>query len=209
MGRWIEGEDMDFEFDDDFPEITGQAVKTLNADIARRLANAYDETLQQKKKDYQNALNRTKKNLYQGRKRGEWAAFYKKVASGLFADKIHPKNVGNMRGDKLFDVKTGFRDVGGSGGGNLPELYYFGKSTGDPLQKKMYVKATVGNPVQYTLKRGIAYNQIKMMGGKYVLPEGYVSKGWRDNKKRFEQYGEAIKTGFERASKRVFSEVNR
>ena len=208
---------LDLEFDEDFMAQVGQGVQKINMELARKLSIAYNKALQTEKNKYFSALNRTTKNVYQGRKRGQWTQFYKRVASGLFAERITPKYAQNMTNEKLFDIKSGFNQVIGSGGENLPELYYFGKKTGRPLAKQMYVKPTKGNPVQHSLLRGQAkgaysgkFLQSKDGGGKYVLPEGYISKAWRDDgKNRFTKYSLAIMKAFHKAETKVFQEMNR
>jgi hypothetical protein len=198
----------------------GKAIRETNAKISRNITNAWNKELKKQHKKYQSDLNRTYTNLYKaskGRKRGKWKVFYKRLAKALYADEIQEVAVGSASffgastNETMFSVDTGFYEDIGSGGESLPGLYYFGKGVGDPIKKRIYVKATVGNPVMTRLVRGAARAAYMSGGaGKYVLPEGYVSQEWKNiGKKRFQKYADAIQRGFEREGDRVLREMNR
>ena len=218
------------EVDEDFPDAFGKEVKEISSDIARKVVNALNKALQKEKNKYEKALRRTAKPLIRQKRfvRGSWAEFYKVLADELYAEKMETTPVMSMvtmtgTGEEMFSVKTGFYSHEGSGGYDLPTLYFKGKPKGKPTTPKnpewegVYVKATKGNPVSHTLIRGASrgrrsnkFTQSKGSRGKYVIPKGYQSPAWKnDGKERFEKYIASIEQAFQRESKRVLSEMNR
>ena len=218
--------DIDFEIDGDFPIEMSAEVKKLNGRIANRLSRAYNEVLQKEMKNYKSGLARTKKSLYRGRtKTNKWASFYKRLSNALFAEDIQPISISEpfltASERTIFDVKTGFNNYitattkSGGGGANLPELYYYGKGKGDPQKKTVFGQSTKGNPPKTRFLRGVFRTtrrtelQDGRTAGTYRLEEGYESQSWDNQKEKFDKYGEKIREGFNKASKRVFSEMNR
>jgi len=218
------------EVDEKFPNAYSKEIKEVSNKIATKVVNALNKALQKEKVKYERALKRTAKPLIRQKRfvRGSWAEFYKVLADELYAEKMETTPVMSFAsmggtGQEMFSVKTGFYAHDGSGGADIPSLYYTGKKRGKPTVPKnpawegVYVKATKGNPVSHTLIRGASrgrrsnkFTQSKGSRGRYVIPKGYQSPAWENKgKERFEKYIASIENAFQRESERVLSEMNR
>ena len=222
MGLWIEGGIMfEIQVEEQSLKAYTKEINDVNSKIARNITLALNTALHKEKDKYERLLRRYKKNQYKGRRRGHWVEFYKRIADVLYAEDIEPVAVGSFLGgptsESLFSVNTGFFTTFGSRGEELTGLYYYGKDKGDPTTKRAYAKATKGNPVMHSLIRGQAqgaysnkFLQSADGGGKYPLPEGYVSKGWDNRgKEQFNGYLNKIRKAFETEGERVLRGMNK